>query len=415
MSITEALAKSASQSRNLARKKLQQLGIDPDQNSIAIKAQYDTAMLDPSNDTDCDGTGGNGVMTQPSGPAGIFYCIDPINAGRVCVERPDSTDPGNPERVCSDMEFTQGNIKLKMDLDQLIDQPTGFARVGEMLAGVLPQFHYSASSLSRELIKNNHSGFKMIAKSFWDKRPEVKIAPNFVYAGTGSFNLNNMTGQFVSFEDPSHGMPNIVGAGSIDVVAVEQIKAYLNGVGASISQIVFSNANSLQTGIVQLPHPTSIDNLIANMKLIKEGVYKDAFDDSDGDLDKLDELMEKLSDFKNDYYFPDTNGNVYKSPNYILTNNSVIGVKIGVLAGQVNIKVGHLKNYASGWIADNPVNGTLPPNPFTLHADSKLSEISGALPAPCSLLYRCVEMIAESKRDNGEASGKRYLQNVFVD
>jgi hypothetical protein len=434
MSITEALAKSASQSRNLARKKLQQLGIDPDQDALTISAQY-TASTVP-NKNDCDGANGAATMQQVNG---LYYCLEGVAPYTVCVERPDS-NALNPEMVCSDMQFTDSGINMNLDMDQLMDsQPGILSESAEMIASVFPRFNFNTKALSREINLNSGSPAKAMVAMLRDKTPEIKVTyDNLLYAASGGGSYGSLAsagydsnGFYVL--DDGMDLEGIKDAISHDTSVDPQVMSQLNFMFATLEtrfgEIKSNNTGSVGANGYMVPSKESLERLKNLMEAIKAGPYKDAITGSSGSngapsgtpdpnwgSNKIDVAIGWLNGLIG--HHSDSHTWDGYNPHELMSNVSWSEKQQYKAPGMIAAKTwaGKFEAKSNAYIVANGVPSA--PDPTVLNADSNYSEaISPTFVAelvPCSVINRCVNVQAESNRA-AELRGKRYLQNVFVE
>jgi hypothetical protein len=435
MSITEALAKSASQSRNLARKKLQQLGIDPDQDALTIMAQY-TASTVP-NKNDCDGANGAATMQQVNG---LYYCLEGVAPYTVCVERPDS-NALNPEMVCSDMQFTDAGININLDIDQLMDsEPSVLSASAKMIASAFSGFKFKSSEISRNIHKNNNSPLRTMVSMIRERSPQVKLSYNLAHAGVNNVGTNND-----SFDDGFYVLDagfdldtltnSIRNQTDVDLVVLSSLQQFYAALAERFDRIKSQNTDSNNNGNYYVPSKESLIKLKNLTEAIKSSSYKYIVTDVDENHSNADHLADnKMQSDIDDLlrllshhgYTEDANGNVTDLSNDSshwpsgYNPNTVIAMNYGDFKGGMGSASNRAKNYkerSANYIASNSDDSNIP-DPTLLNADSKYNEAIAptfvAELVPCSVINRCVNVQAESKRA-AELRGKRYLQNVFVE
>lgn len=419
MSITEALAKSASQSRNLARKKLQQLGIDPDQDAVTIAAQY--LVNTTPNKNDCDGAAGAATMQQVNG---LYYCLEGVAPYTVCVERPDSL-AGDPEMVCSDMRFTDVGIDIQLDLDKMMkEEPSILTESARMVASVLPSFNFNSKSFSREINRNNGSPAKAMIAMLKDRSPQVKFSYNLLHAG-GPINADSNAFYTVdSGLDLNSLTGSIANDTEIDLATLQEIKNALGGIEGRFNEVYQHNNHTGRTSGFKVPSKESLERFRDLLSAIKSGPYKYALTGQNPDSEsggtlaylKIQSSIDAVNGFLGHYANP-TDSSSW--PNGFNPDEVYFRGGNDFKNGMKNARdrAEYFKEHSAAYIIANGGEIGPPPVPV-LNADSDYSEaISPAFAAevvPCSVINRCVNVQAESKRA-AELRGKRYLQNVFVE
>ncbi|MEC9283789.1 MAG: hypothetical protein VX642_13840 [Bdellovibrionota bacterium] len=198
MSVTEALAKSFGQSKEMANSALEQMykqeGDDVDGSTLSkseVEAYIASRSLAVTADTiPCDDTG-RLIRWAGSDPAmgGAAFCG---TEAEYCMKRPDSN-----EEICAATVVQINPSKIQFHMNEL--NPQGpLEKFGTMIARNFSFGKSSARKSSRDLILNNGSGLEMIASSIGSKIEDLDLFNNFAVAADNTSSV----GQAITLADP---------------------------------------------------------------------------------------------------------------------------------------------------------------------------------------------------------------------
>jgi len=210
MSVTESLAKSFGQSKEMANTALEQMykqeGDDIDGSSLSkdeVSAYIASRGLAVSADTiPCDD---NGRLIRWAGTdtsmGGAAFCG---TEAEYCLNRPDSD-----EEVCAATVVQVNPSKIQFQIKDF--SPSGpLEKLGSMIAKNFSFGKAPARKSSQDLILNEGSGLKMLAKYFNEKAQDLELFNNFAVASAPVGQAINLGDPVLSVTDSNGDEYNVV-------------------------------------------------------------------------------------------------------------------------------------------------------------------------------------------------------------
>lgn len=367
MAGAESLAKVAAKSRDLAKRRLLQLGINEDALTPAeVVAAYNALPATPGLN-DCDGVAGNAVLQERGG---VFFCLD--NAvGEICIDRPDLAN----EQLCAELDFNAMNDgKIRMIFPEL-NPKSNWHKSGEMVAKLFDFGKRSPKDTSNILNQHQNSGLQMVASLLNEKANDLELL-NVAYAG----------GAITTYYNLPMPPPDISDSRTREEHMTE-IALYLD------EAVTIIEAND--TRILSEASATQLRDF---METVMDSSYASDFSGIGG----FGMVKSNLSGYLNllsHGYIPDATSVL----DYIRTSKLPYITSVSAEAA----------DFGGGESSQPPpLPPGSPPSDGTYAQVIEAGRVPGVPKANCDQIDRCVQVEAVSRA--GADEGRSFMQNVFV-